>query len=434
MFFAAEKAFGTEFVGMLGGYMAIVVIFLATAQYVDLTTGATVKGLSTRFGSTVYWLGAAVAVGIASVASFLILPWDTSQTPQAARMAFLPVTGADSPLPQIDPQTVQDLVDSPETAGPGQVQVNPDLFASNGPTIADNQLGGPSEVPAEINGTPLIYELGGGDKVAFVRSSVGSYWRGRVYDTFDPAENDGQGLWYSTVTDDRRFRSLFGRSGRTDGENRYLQTYFVQDDLGTNLLAGYEPSAIAVPRDSRGRLNLTAGSTYQVVSEQPETDPEILRKDRSGWIKKEHGAIPPAFEEVHRLAAALTEGAENDFDKASAITSYLQTLEYDRDAESPLTPSTDLKRFLIGQLPGSAIDFATALTLMARSAGLQSRVRPVICPASTTPTLAPARSLQKTPMPGRKFTSTMPAGYRLKPRRDLTCRRLPISNRPRHQA
>jgi hypothetical protein len=176
------------------------------------------------------------------------------------------------------------------------------------------------------------------------------------------------------VTDSRRFRSLLSGAGRTHESDRYLQTFFVQHDLGSNLLTGYEPVAIAVPRNNRGRIDLTPGSTYQVVSEQPEIDPDILRRDRTGWVKKEYGAIPPGFEEIRRLTSALTKGAENDFDKASAITSYLQNLKYDTEAESPLTPSTDLKRFVIGELPGSAIDFASALTLMARSAGLQSRI------------------------------------------------------------
>ena len=131
--------------------------------------------------------------------------------------------------------------------------------------------------------------MGGADKIAFVRSPVASYCRGRVYDTFDTEANDGLGLWYSTVTDNRWFRSLLSGTCRTDGSDRYLQTYFVQDDLGSNLLTGYEPVAIAVPRDNRGRINLTPGSTYQVVSEQPDTDPDILQRDRAEWINKEYG-------------------------------------------------------------------------------------------------------------------------------------------------
>jgi len=378
MFFAAEKAFGNEFVGLLGGYMAIVVILLATAQYVDLTAKASVNRIDNKFGSVAYWIGAGLAVAIAGFVSFMILPWDTSQTPQAARAAFLPVNGQDSPLPNIDPQTAQSMLEEQAGQQVGQPQISPDLFAqggsADGPTFESDFFGEASELTGEVQGMPLIGEIGGGDRVAFVRSSVASYWRGRTYDTFDPSMNNDLGMWYSTIDDDRKFQSLFGQSSDAAEHDRYLQTYFLQEDLGTNLLTGYEPLAIAVPRDSRGRMSLTPGSTYQVVSKQPETDPDILRRDRAEWVEREYGVIPAGFNELQSLAFALTKDAENDFDKASAITSYLQNLEYDDRADSPLQPSTDLNRFIIGELPGTAIDFASALTLMARSAGLQSRV------------------------------------------------------------
>jgi len=378
MFFAAEKAFGNEFVGLLGGYMAIVVILLATAQYVDLTAKASVNRIDNKFGSVAYWLGAGLAVTIAAFASFMILPWDTSQTPQAARAAFLPVNGQDSPLPNIDPQTAQSMLEEQAGQQVGQPQISPDLFAqggsADGPKFESDFFGETSELTGDVQGMPLIGKIGGGDRVAFVRSSVASYWRGRTYDTFDPSMNNDLGMWYSTIDDDRKFQSLFGQSSDAAEHDRYLQTYFLQEDLGTNLLTGYEPLAIAVPRDSRGRMSLTPGSTYQVVSKQPETDPDILRRDRAEWVDREYGVIPAGFNELQSLAFALTKDAENDFDKASAITSYLQNLEYDDRADSPLQPSTDLNRFIIGELPGTAIDFASALTLMARSAGLQSRV------------------------------------------------------------
>jgi hypothetical protein len=59
-------------------------------------------------------------------------------------MAFLPVTGEDSPLPRIDPQTAQNLIDQQADGGFGQPQISPDLFAQigsgaeGGPVIADD--------------------------------------------------------------------------------------------------------------------------------------------------------------------------------------------------------------------------------------------------------------------------------------------------------
>jgi hypothetical protein len=298
MFFAAEKAFGTEFVALLGGYMAIVVILLATAQYVDLTAGASVRGLNSRFGSTIYWLAAGFTVALASFVSFMILPWDTSQTPQSARVAFLPVNGQDSPLPNIDPQMAQKLIDEQNGQLGAQPQIDPDLFAPG--TFADDpafwsglfgQAGdASSDQLTDIDGQPLIGEFGEVGDIAYVRSSIGSYWRGKVYDTFDADGNDGLGLWYSTITDQRRFRGLFANSGDSQDHDRYLQTFFVKDDLGSNILTGYEPLAVAVPRDRYGHISLTPGSTYQVVSKQPETDPDILRPDQAEWIRKESTA------------------------------------------------------------------------------------------------------------------------------------------------
>lgn len=146
-----------------------------------------------------------------------------------------------------------------------QPQIDPDFFAqsgSGGPAIESDFFGKAGEATGQIYGAPLIGEIGGDERIAFVRSSVASYWRGRVYDTFDPAANGNQGLWYSTITENRRLHSIFAKPDDRNESNRYLQTWFVQEDLGSNILTGYVPLAIAVPRDNRGRVSLTAGSTY----------------------------------------------------------------------------------------------------------------------------------------------------------------------------
>ena len=272
----------------------------------------------------------------------------------------------------------QNLLDQQTDNLSGKTQIAPDLFAQHGTeggaTVDGGMFGEVTDTPGDVDGRPLVNEVGGGDRVAFVRSAVASYWRGRVYDTFDPSASEDLGMWYSTIDDDHKYRGLFNQRNNAKSSDRYLQTYFIQQDLGSNLLTGYEPIAAAMPRDNRCQISLTPGSTYQVVSKQPETDPDILRRDRAEWVSREYGTIPAGFGDLQRLAFALTKDAENDFDKASVITQYLQHLEYDVESKSPLEPSTDLNRFIIGELPGSAIDFASALTLMANSVGLQSRV------------------------------------------------------------
>ena len=64
---------------------------------------------------------------------------------------------------------------------------------------------------------------------------------------------------------DHKYKGLFNQKSSASDTDRYLQTYFVQEDLGSNVLTGYEPIAAAIPRDRYGRISLTPGSTYQVV-------------------------------------------------------------------------------------------------------------------------------------------------------------------------
>jgi hypothetical protein len=49
-------------------------------------------------------------------------------------------------------------------------------------------------------------------------------------------------------------------------------------------------------------------------------------------------------------------------------------MPYDPASDSPVISSSPLREFVLGQAPGSAIDFATAAAMMARAAGIQSRI------------------------------------------------------------
>lgn len=77
-------------------------------------------------------------------------------------------------------------------------------------------------------------------------------------------------------------------------------------------------------------------------------------------------------EEIQKLALQITEGLENDYDKASALAEYFHTsgfvydLGYRAPNKSPVYFLTQSKR-------GTCSDYATAYTLMARSVGLTVR-------------------------------------------------------------
>ncbi len=398
MFFASELAFGNHFAGLLGGYLAIIVTFLALSQYTDITRNSSVARSGGVVAATGFWSAVTVMVGVTSLIAFLLLPWDASQTPEAARFAILPVNGAgDGTEPPVTPEEARQLLEQSSQQIQG-AQGNSGSVGTNGDFSGLSELlgelssgsgsaaaGQGSETAARPTGTALeAPELDEGT-VAYIRSAVASYWRGNVYDSFDSPAVGGEGEWLATLPDRRRLGSLFARPGSDGEDDRYLQTFFMQQGLGSGFISGYEPLSISIPRDEQGLPTASNGATYQVVSGRPAITAEELRQDRAGWIASEFGTLPPGYGEVYALARALTADAETDFDRAATIAAYLNSLEYDPESTSPLESSAELTEFVFGQRPGSAVDFATAQALMSRAVGLQSRVATGFLPGRFNP-------------------------------------------------
>ena len=391
MFFASELAFGNEFAALLGGYLAIIVTFLALSQYTDITRGATVARKGGAGTAVFFWSGVAGLVGLATLVAFLLLPWDATQTPDAARFAILPVSGAeDGQEPPITPEEARQMLEQLAQQqggsagsdgaggqggfGNGQFGSN-DISGGSGTIFGDGGASGQNGSGGlRPSGTSLSVPQLDEGTVAYIRSAVASYWRGDVYDSFDSPAAGGAGEWLSTLPDRRRIGSLFRRPSEDGEDDRYLQTFFLQQGLGSAFITGYEPLSISIPRDDRGRPAAGEGATYQVVSGRPAITPEELLLDQGGWAGSEFGVLPPGYGDVYALARALTAGAETDFERAATIAAYLNGLEYDPDSTSPLESSGDLTEFVFGERPGSAVDFATAQALMSRAVGLQSRV------------------------------------------------------------
>ncbi|MEX0763042.1 MAG: transglutaminase domain-containing protein [Dehalococcoidia bacterium] len=383
MLFAAELAFGNDFGVLLAGYLVIVTSFMAASSFTDQSAGATMtwfKGRAAAFG---FWGLVGAALVVSSVIAFFVLPWSTSQTPQSEQQAVLPFNGAEgSEEAEMARASAKDLLNS----GAGQqTPGGPGTGADGTPAQEyDPSLDWPDS--SYLHYDSLAPGETGEGTVAFVRSSVSSYWRNQVFDTYVSDSGGGNERWYSTLPEHWR-RSSSNYSNRTgDSEDlRYLQTYFVQQDLGGTILTGYEPRRLTVARDRTGNPDVAAGSTYQVVSARPETSAEALREDRGDWMAHEYDAMPQDSGDIWSLTETVTQGAATDFDKAAAIAAFLQGLEYDLESSSPLASSTNMRDLLAGDAPGSAIDFASAMAIMARAAGLQSRVATGYLPGEYNP-------------------------------------------------
>lgn len=386
-FFASEIAFAVGFGPLLAVFGLATAAFFARAWLEDEISGAQIA--PTRLASRVMvWSALGVGVIVLGIVAFMLMPWNAAQTPHAPQFAVLPFSGTETgDIPPLSPEVAKQLTRErqnsleglsgptgpdgvPDTVGGGQ--------ATGGPGVAGVQeLGKDGLRTAVTIADPLTPPGPATDEtVMYVRSPVASYWRGRTYDTFNPGADGGPGEWTSVRKDESSGLPPpeLLRRPRNEEDTRYLQTFFLHQDTGGTLLAGYEPLAVAIERDEQWKPVIGAGSTYQVISSQPPLSSDSLRNDRSRWLDSRYSTIPEGLGFIHKLSAEVTRDATTHFDRAAAIASYLHQLPIDEAAPSQLESTASLEDFVFGDRPGTSLDFATAMVMMARASGLTSRV------------------------------------------------------------
>ena len=95
-----------------------------------------------------------------------------------------------------------------------------------------------------------------------------------------------------------------------------------------------------------------------------------IRFPRGAYLK-----LPAAVEDrVHQLARQLTRDEANDFDRAAAICAYLQSsFPYTLNQSVPPVTQDFVSWFLFEEQQGYCTSFASAMCVLARSAGLPAR-------------------------------------------------------------
>lgn len=113
----------------------------------------------------------------------------------------------------------------------------------------------------------------------------------------------------------------------------------------------------------------TAGVRDAVLSSLDPSDP-YLQTVRSVYLQ-----LPSSVESrVSELARQITAGAENDFDRASALCTYLQSAyAYTLEQSMPPLERDFVSWFLFEEQKGYCTSFASALAVMARCIGLPAR-------------------------------------------------------------
>ncbi|WOO39033.1 transglutaminase-like domain-containing protein [Anaerocolumna sp. AGMB13020] len=124
-------------------------------------------------------------------------------------------------------------------------------------------------------------------------------------------------------------------------------------------------------------LNRTAVKLFHYDMLPTDIDMEGLKQDldrRSAEIKTWYTALPDSLpERVRILAAQLTKGCENDYDKLKAIEAYLNQLSYTTSIGKTPGGEDFVDYFLFHQKKGYCTYFASAFGVLGRCVGIPTR-------------------------------------------------------------
>lgn len=227
------------------------------------------------------------------------------------------------------------------------------------------------------------------DIVLKVRSDSYDFYRGLVFDHYN-----GKGWEISSdetvdITTDEPPLNL-DISGRPAYQIRTkTQSFFVEAELPNIIFTSWKPEQLFFPAnrvkvDSYGSIRspyeLTEGTVYSVITEQPVYSGKTLRNfphDGDLPVSSEYTSLPDNDEmlDVERISREVTRDYSTRYDKVLAIEGYLkQNYVYDLDIAPQTSDEDAVAYFLFEEKRGYCEHFASAMAVMARSAGIPARV------------------------------------------------------------
>jgi transglutaminase-like putative cysteine protease len=235
-----------------------------------------------------------------------------------------------------------------------------------------------------------------------VRATRAYNWRGMVFDTYTGTgweiaearltQIDG-GVPPMTIT--RRQDESIGYTARTE---RVVQTFFVEEEQPNVVFAAplAELLYLAADRvyvDRYGSIRLPGtlrpGDVYSVVSRAWVPQAAQLRAARGPvptFIAERYLQLPPLPERVVALARRLTEGQPTLFDQVVAVNRFLITAyRYDLSIPHQRRPGDAVDYFLFVERRGYCEQFASAMAVLLRAAGIPARLVTGYTPGTLNP-------------------------------------------------
>ncbi|MEJ2708140.1 MAG: transglutaminase-like domain-containing protein [Anaerolineales bacterium] len=223
------------------------------------------------------------------------------------------------------------------------------------------------------------------------------YWRSITYDRYS-----GRG-WLTSATDTQGYPAgqpavnllLDGQIQLPPSQKLVHQDVRTLQDLNGLLYTAGTPVEvdqdyqIARRRVPQSGADATTGgdifgasveeTKYQAISLYPVAGPQALRQAGSAypdWLLDRYLALPEALPaRVRSLGVELTTGGRTPYDRALAIESYLrQNYPYTLDLPTPPSNRDLVDYFLFDLRKGYCDYYASAMVVLARSAGLPARL------------------------------------------------------------
>ncbi len=236
-----------------------------------------------------------------------------------------------------------------------------------------------------------------------VRTTERRNWRGLVFDVYTGTGwriDDHRVRLHSAVVPPIALThgqdDVYAYRGRS---RRLVQTFYIQREQPNVAFAVPRVEQIYLPggrvyvdRYTNVRLPfaLERGMIYTVVSRPLEATPEQLRRAGTAYppfILERYLQLPPTLPpRVAALARRITEGAATPYDAVAAVNRYLwREYRYDLTIGPQRRPGDAVDYFLFEERRGYCEQFASAMAVLLRAAGIPARLVTGYTPGTVHP-------------------------------------------------
>lgn len=147
----------------------------------------------------------------------------------------------------------------------------------------------------------------------------------------------------------------------------------------------YDPSRDEVHRSAPTR----SGETYVLTTSTSALTAESLRELGTGSLEDEASFVDvpatPHRDDIARRAREVTADATNPYDQALMLQSYLRSAPFEYVTDVPPAVTGDAVWDFLESGRGYCVQFATAMTIMARSLGIPARMAVGFLPGTSVP-------------------------------------------------